>query len=155
MGPPSSSCRDGLAKTRAALGALVKLQPKGISHGQNGQWQGTDWLAGRAVSESHSRLTVCDPMDYAVQGILQARILEWVVFPFSRGSSQPRDRKNPGLPHCRQVLSHKGPLTAILELRGYSIESILNLTIYLVLPVWCMCVYLFLYWAFVALDLLY
>ena len=25
-------------------------------------------------------------------GILQARILEWVVFPFSRGSSQPRDR---------------------------------------------------------------
>ena len=31
-------------------------------------------------------------MDYAVHGILQARILEWVAFPFSRGSSQPRDR---------------------------------------------------------------
>ena len=31
-----------------------------------------------------------DPMDYIVHGILQARILEWVVFPFSRGSSQPR-----------------------------------------------------------------
>ena len=30
-------------------------------------------------------------MDYAVHGILQARILEWVVFPFSRGYSQPRD----------------------------------------------------------------
>ena len=29
------------------------------------------------------------PMDY---GILQARILEWVAFPFSRESSQPRDR---------------------------------------------------------------
>ena len=29
-------------------------------------------------------------MDYTVHGILQARILEWVVFPFSRGSSQPR-----------------------------------------------------------------
>ena len=27
-----------------------------------------------------------------VHGILQARILEWVAFPFSRGSSQPRDR---------------------------------------------------------------
>ena len=26
-----------------------------------------------------------------VYGILQARILEWVAFPFSRGSSQPRD----------------------------------------------------------------
>ena len=35
--------------------------------------------------------TVCDPMDYTVHGILQARILEWVAFPFSRGSSQPRD----------------------------------------------------------------
>ena len=30
-------------------------------------------------------------MDYTVQGILQARILEWVAFSFSRGSSQPRD----------------------------------------------------------------
>ena len=31
-------------------------------------------------------------MDYIVYGILQARILEWVAFPFSRGSSQPRDQ---------------------------------------------------------------
>ena len=31
-------------------------------------------------------------MDYTVLGILQARILEWVAFPFSRGSSQPRDQ---------------------------------------------------------------
>ena len=30
-------------------------------------------------------------MDFTVHGILQARILEWVAFPFSRGSSQPRD----------------------------------------------------------------
>ena len=37
-------------------------------------------------------LTLCDPMDYIVLGILQARILEWVAFPFSRGSSQPRDQ---------------------------------------------------------------
>ena len=41
---------------------------------------------------TQSRLTLCDPMDYTVYGILQARILEWVAFPFSRGSSQPRDR---------------------------------------------------------------
>ena len=34
---------------------------------------------------------LCDPMDYTVHGSLQARILEWVAFPFSRGSSQPRD----------------------------------------------------------------
>ena len=31
-------------------------------------------------------------MDCTVHGILQGRILEWVAFPFSRGSSQPRDR---------------------------------------------------------------
>ena len=37
-------------------------------------------------------LTPCDLMDYTAHGILQARILEWVAFPFSRGSSQPRDQ---------------------------------------------------------------
>ena len=37
-------------------------------------------------------LTFCAPTDYTVHGILQARILEWVAVPFSRGSSQPRDR---------------------------------------------------------------
>ena len=31
--------------------------------------------------------TLCDPMDYRVQGILQARILEWVAVSFSRGPS--------------------------------------------------------------------
>ena len=35
--------------------------------------------------------TLCDPLDCAVHGILQARTLEWVAFPFSRGSYQPRD----------------------------------------------------------------
>ena len=33
----------------------------------------------------------CSPSGSSVHGILQARILEWVAFPFSRGSSQPRD----------------------------------------------------------------
>ena len=36
--------------------------------------------------------TLCDPMDHAVHGIHQARILEWVDFAFSRNSSQPRDQ---------------------------------------------------------------
>ena len=43
------------------------------------------------VEVSQSCLTLCDPMDYTVHGILQARILEWVALPISRGSSQPRD----------------------------------------------------------------
>ena len=44
------------------------------------------------VRVSQSCPTLCDPMGYTVHGILQARILEWVAFPFSGGSSQPRDR---------------------------------------------------------------
>jgi len=44
------------------------------------------------VKVARSCPTLCDPMDYTVHGILQARILEWVAFAFSRGSSQPKDR---------------------------------------------------------------
>ena len=44
------------------------------------------------VQVAQSCPTLCDPMDYTVHGIFQARILEWVAFPFSWGSSQPRDR---------------------------------------------------------------
>ena len=49
----------------------------------------------------HLCLTLCDPMDCSlpdssVHGILQARILEWVAIPFSRGSSRSRG-SNPSL----------------------------------------------------------
>ena len=37
-------------------------------------------------------LILCNPMEYTVHGILQARLLEWVAFAFSKGSSQTRDR---------------------------------------------------------------
>ena len=48
------------------------------------------------LSESESEVaqscpTLCDPLDYTVHRILQARILEWVAFPFSRWSSWPRN----------------------------------------------------------------
>ena len=51
----------------------------------------------------------CSLPGSSVHGILQARILEWVAIPFSRGSSHPRGQiqgSNPGLPHCRQILYH-------------------------------------------------
>ena len=44
---------------------------------------------------TQSCLTLCDPMACQAplfMGILQARILEWVAIPSSKGSSQPRDR---------------------------------------------------------------
>ena len=43
------------------------------------------------VKVARSCPSLCNPMDYTVHGILQARILEWVAIPFSRGSSQPTD----------------------------------------------------------------
>ena len=50
-----------------------------------------EWLKG--ASESCSILSnILWPVDYTVHGIFQVKILEWVAFPFSRGSSQPRDQ---------------------------------------------------------------
>ena len=43
------------------------------------------------VKVTQSSPTLSDPMDYAVHGILQARILEWVAVPSSRESSQLRE----------------------------------------------------------------
>ena len=67
---------------------------------------------------------LCDPMDYTVHGILQARILKWVVIPFSKGIF-PTLGLNPGLPQCRQILyqlSHKGSLR-MLEWVAYPFSS--------------------------------
>ena len=81
----------------------------GVGDGQGGlacssQWNCRvrhDWVTGTELNwyvlVSQVCLTLWDPMDYSlpgssVQGILQARILEWVAIPFSRESSWPRDR---------------------------------------------------------------
>ena len=60
-----------------------------------------------------SCLTLCDPMDCSppgssVDGILQARILQWVAMPCSRGSSQPKDRTHISYVSCtvRRVPYH-------------------------------------------------
>ena len=44
------------------------------------------------VKVIQSCLTLCNSKDYTVHQILQARIWEWIAFPFSRGSSQTRDQ---------------------------------------------------------------
>ena len=51
-----------------------------------------DWHLKVKVKVAQSRLTLWDPMDYTVHEFLQARILEWVAFLFSRESFQSRDR---------------------------------------------------------------
>ena len=105
------------------------------------------------VKVTQSCLTLCDPTDHTVPGILQARILsilqaiiptqgsnpghhhcswilyqlshkgsprilEWVAYPFSRSSSQPR--KTRGFLHCRRILyqlSYQGSPQKIIKLR--------------------------------------
>ena len=67
-------------------------------------------LSPAKVKAAQSCPTFGDFMDYTVHGVLQARILEWVAFPFSRESSQPRDRTQVLL-HCKRILfqlNHKG-----------------------------------------------
>ena len=64
-------------------------------------WRSMKW-------KSLSRGRLCDPMDYTVSGILQARILEWVAFPFSRGSFQPRDQTQVSHIAAGFFTSHKG-----------------------------------------------
>ena len=63
---------------------------------------------------ARSCLTLCGPMDCSpsgssVHGIFQARILEWVVTSYSRGSSQPRDRNCIPWASCivGRILYHK------------------------------------------------
>ena len=71
------------------------------------------------LQQSENCSALCDPMDYIVHGILQARILEWVAFSLLQRIF-PTQGSNPGLPHCRQILyqlSHKGsPCTAVKPL---------------------------------------
>ena len=54
--------------------------------------------------------TLCDSMDYIDHGIFQARIQEWVAFPFFRSPSLlgsfPTQGSNPGLLYCRWILYH-------------------------------------------------
>ena len=72
------------------------------------------------VLAAQSGSTLCDAMDCSppgssVHGILQARILEWVAIPFSRGIFLSQGL-NPGLPYCGQILylmSHLGSPTAL------------------------------------------
>ena len=68
------------------------------------------WWQCVCASVLQSCLTLRDPMDCSllgssIHGILQARILEWVAVPSSRGIF-PTKGLNPGLLHCRQILYH-------------------------------------------------
>ena len=69
----------------------LTLIPVPVSTSESMLWEDMKWTE---VLVSQLCLTLCDPMDCSPRGssvhwILQARILEWVAIPLSRGSSQP------------------------------------------------------------------
>ena len=75
------------------------------------------WYGSVAMLRHSVMSNSCDPMDYSLQGssargLLQARTLEWIAMPFSRGSSLPRDRTRDsysyGLRADSLLLSHQG-----------------------------------------------
>ena len=76
------------------------------------------------VKVIHSCPTLSDPMDYKVHGILQARTLEWVAFPFPKWIF-PTQGLIPGLPQSGWILyqlSHQGS-PRILEWVAYPFSS--------------------------------
>ena len=77
--------------------------------------------------------TLCDLMDCSlsgssVHGILQARILEWVAMPLSRGSSQTQE-SNLGLLHCRQILYCLNHLLAFIRLTVQEVTSSISVAL--------------------------
>ena len=91
-GAPQGTKRRNGVHTTEALGPPVAstVAHLSLSRGKDhtGQMLGSCVLP---KWRSLGHVWLCGPMDYSVHGILRASILEWVV-PFSRGSSQPRDR---------------------------------------------------------------
>ena len=81
--------------TQSILKPSLCLVNEKIVFYENGSWC-QKGLRMRACMHAQSYPTLWDPMDCSppgssVHGVSQARILEWVAMPFSRGSSQPRD----------------------------------------------------------------
>ena len=90
------------------------------------------------VSSLQSCPTLSDPMDgsppgTSVHGILQARILEWMVTSFSRGSFQPRERIRVSCVCCiaSVLLTAEPPGVAIKQTEGVT----LWVSVYLCFPV--------------------
>ena len=94
--PPGSSVHENFPDKNTGVGCLQSvgsisrdLSNSGIKP-MSPTWQVDSFPLKVKVAQSCP--TLCNPRDYTVHGILQARILEWAALPFSMGSSQSRDR---------------------------------------------------------------
>ena len=92
-----------------------------IDKGSRDQIARIHWIIEKAsvkVRVTQSCLTLCHPTDYTVHGILQARILELVAFPFYSGSSHTGIKpRSLALRQILYQLSHKGSPEKARELQ--------------------------------------
>ena len=92
------------------------------------------------VKVTHSCPTLCDPMDYTVHGILQARVLEWVAFPFSG------DLPDPGIePRSLALQADSLPTTPIIT--NYHKTRALKQHRFTISPLWMLEVQKGFHWA--------
>ena len=101
---PKPPCHSNLYILCDALDFFFPLKPGPSLDGRRNDTETLSWQKSQSWGippvlflVTHSCLTRCDPVDCSpsgssVHGVLQARILEWVAFTSSRGSSQPRDQ---------------------------------------------------------------
>ena len=98
---PAKMLIEGLRSCRGSQSYRLQQGGDTGENPQRGPWK-SPWVLERqgilvCAKSFQSCPTVYDATDYSppgssVHGILQARILEWVAMPSSRGSSQPRDQ---------------------------------------------------------------
>ena len=116
---PAGSLSLGFSQARILEWVVMPSSRRSSQHRDQTHLSCVSCIAGRFFTteppvkwKSLSRDWLCHPMDHIVHGILQARILEWVVGSLSLLQGIfPTQGSNPGLPHCRQILyqlSHKG-----------------------------------------------
>ena len=94
----------------------------------HGSWK---W---KKVKVAQSCLTLCNPMDYTALAILQARILDWIAFRFSRGSSQPSGQILYQLSHQRSPIIAKAVFNMIRSKRLEKVTQSCNYGVYPLLP---------------------
>ena len=85
---------------------IAHQYPLSMGFSRQEYWSGLPCSSPVKVKVAQLCSTLCNSMDSRVHGILQARILKWVVVPFSRRSSQPRDRTQVSHIACIQILYH-------------------------------------------------
>ena len=95
----------GLDEAQAGI-KTARRNTNNLRYADNATLIAESKVKGSEVKVTQSCPTLCDPMDYIVHGILQARILEWVAIPFSRDLPNPGIELRSSQPRHQTQVSH-------------------------------------------------